>query len=90
MGRGTGRKRRLKLVDGLEASDPALAAELEDLRRYSPQAYRKRLRALDRTVLIGGRGVIPLPHPGRETDPVIAESLTAESEPLKTPEEKKR
>jgi len=71
LGRGTGRKRRLNLLERLREENSELVEELELLRRQDPQAYRKRLRSLDRTVLIGGRGAVPLPHPGRETSPEL-------------------
>lgn len=54
------RRRRLRRVDELaqvEEVDPARHAELLELRRYNPQAFRKELRKLIRKGVIGrGRG----------------------------------
>ena len=76
MGRGTGRKRRLAMLESLEKSDPKRHQELLDLRHNNPQAYRKAMRALGKVkgvaLPIGGRGAVPRPHPGRETDPALS------------------
>jgi hypothetical protein len=51
------RSRRAEEAEALAALDPARAAELEELRRYNPQAYRKELRRLVRDgVIPSGRG----------------------------------
>ena len=43
MAKGTGRTKRESLLDALAESDPELHAELLELRRYNPQAFRKAL-----------------------------------------------
>jgi hypothetical protein len=51
------RSRRADEAEALAALDPGRAAELEELRRYNPQAYRKELRRLVRDgVIPSGRG----------------------------------
>lgn len=72
------RRRRTRREDELariEAEDPAKHAELLELRRYNPQAYRKELRKLVRKGVIGrGRGY--------EVDPETLALLASESGPL--------
>ena len=51
------RSRRADEAAALAAVDPARAAELEELRKYNPQGYRKELRRLVRDgVIPRGRG----------------------------------
>lgn len=54
--RGRNRDQRNKVLALIEADDPALHAELVELRSTNPQAYRKRIRKL------GERYVIEKPH----------------------------
>ena len=57
LGNRRNRSRRADEAAALAALDPARAAELEELRRYNPQGYRKELRRLVRDgVIPRGRG----------------------------------
>ena len=42
------RARHERVLEGLQTTDPALYAELVELRAQSPQSYRKRIRRLER------------------------------------------
>ena len=94
MARGSGRKRRLALLEQVATDDPERAERLVELRRAKPQAYRKALRAIGRkrglTIYIGGRAVIPPPHPGRETDSAFDVNARTGEAPLEGAPEKKR
>jgi hypothetical protein len=90
MGLGTGRRRRLTVLEDLEKSDPKRYAELLELRRHHPQKYRKALRTIGKklglNIRIGGRGAIPGPHPGRATDPDLSMSGPQRSTVPETPD----
>ncbi len=74
---GTGRGRREDVLEMLERADPQRHAELLELRRYNPQAYRRAVKRLAEdyalSAPIRGDGVADdeVATPGRETDPAL-------------------
>ena len=80
MGLGTGRIRRDAFLEKIRAKDAKLADELEGLRRYNPQEFRKRLAILankeGQSVPVRGRGASASPHPEKEEWDEYLASLT--------------
>lgn len=75
--RGTGRARRLDVLDAVEAADPRRYAELVALRGANPQAFRREMRRVAEqyamSAPIRGYDVADDERvtPGRETDPAL-------------------
>jgi hypothetical protein len=72
--RSTGLAARAAFLAELAERDPEGAAELEELRRYDPVVYRKRVKRLAMqlgTFVPAGNAKTRGPTPGRATDPAL-------------------
>lgn len=71
-----GRLRRLGYLDQLESVDPVRHAELVELRRTSPNDYRRQITRIAKK-MNWKEAEEDTPYPGRETDPALRIGPTA-------------
>ena len=80
-GRGYGYHRRLFFLERIGEEDPDLYAELMELRKVSPQKFRKRLRTLaDGKGRVGPSRLHSSPVPWDEAEDVTRLTLTLDRE----------